>query len=66
MTFNYDVVVYLLGLACTAGIMVGRITALEKKVDKHNTLVERMYKIEGQFENSSQRIGKIEEALKNK
>lgn len=28
-------------------VMMDKITALEKKVEKHNTMVERMYKAEG-------------------
>lgn len=46
MALSFDVVVYLLGLACTAGIMVGKLAALEKKVDMHNSLIDRMYKVE--------------------
>lgn len=43
LTFSGDVVVYLLGLAATWGAVMWRIAALEKKVDKHNNLVERLY-----------------------
>lgn len=28
-------------------VMMDKITALEKKVEKHNSMVERMYKVEG-------------------
>lgn len=56
MTFSFDVVIYLLGLACTAGVMVGRITSLEKKVDKHNSLIDRMYKVENTLLNLENKI----------
>lgn len=46
MTFDVNMVVYLLGLASTAGAMIGKIAALEKKVDMHNQLIDRTYKLE--------------------
>ena len=65
MTFNFDVVIYLLGLACTAGIMVCRIGALEKKVDKHNSLIERMYKVEERSKSNSHRIDELRKEIEN-
>ena len=46
LTFSGDVVIYLLGLAATWGSVIWRVGALEKKVDKHNNLVERMVVLE--------------------
>lgn len=65
MIFNFDVVIYLLGLACTAGIMVGKIGALEKKVDKHNSLIERMYKVEERCKSNSHRIDELRKEIEN-
>lgn len=65
MIFNFDVVIYLLGLACTAGIMVGKIGALEKKVDKHNSLIERMYKVEERSKSNSHRIDELRKEIEN-
>ena len=56
-----DIIVALLGLAGTlAGSFLGVVTAsklteyrlvqLEAKVNKHNNLIERTYKLEGQME----------------
>jgi len=41
-----DIVLYLLGLAAMSGSLIWRVDALEKKVDKHNQLVERMTALE--------------------
>lgn len=60
LTFSGDVVVYLLGLAATWGAVMWRITALEKKVDRHNSLVERMYVVEQQSERNEGRIKELE------
>ena len=54
MQLSPDMVVYISGLAATWGAVMWRITALEKKVDKHNNLVERMARVEarvGQWQN---------------
>ncbi len=42
MEFSLDIVIYLLGLASMWGSMVSRIKTLEKKMDKHNCIVERL------------------------
>ena len=48
MNLDMNIGIYLLGLASTWGAVMWRISALEKKVDKHNSMVERTYKLEGQ------------------
>ena len=58
--FSWNIVVYLLGLAATWGAVMWRIGELEKKVDKHNNLVERMYKVEEQTKRSEGRIKELE------
>ena len=58
MSFDLNTVIYLLGLAATWGAVMWRIGELEKKVDKHNNLVERMYKVE---EKTSRNEGRIKE-----
>lgn len=60
LTFSGDIVVYLLGLAATWGAVMWRISALEKKVDRHNNLVERMYIVEQQSERNEGRIKELE------
>lgn len=56
LTFSGDIVVYLLGLAVTWGMTMARIGALEKKVEKHNNLIERVYALEGQQKTLDERI----------
>lgn len=62
-----EVIVGLLSLAGTiigtfAGIMTAnkltnyRIEQLEKKVDKHNTVVERVFKLEGEMETVNEKF----------
>ena len=48
MELTQDLVIYLLGLAAMAGTILARLSSLEKKVDKHNNLVERTYELEEQ------------------
>ena len=66
---NPDVIIALIALLGTAigtggGILMSskltvyRIEQLEKKMDKHNTLIERMYKLE-------ERVCGIEEEVRN-
>ena len=51
LSFSGDLVVYLLGLAAVWGSLLQRVNALEKKMDKHNNLVERMVAVETRLNN---------------
>ncbi|MBR6005614.1 MAG: hypothetical protein IK063_05235 [Clostridia bacterium] len=61
---NYDLLFSFLGSAagCAAGIFASqkltafRLEALEKKVDKHNRLVERMAAAEAEIKSANKRI----------
>lgn len=44
-------------------LMTYRVEQLEKKVDKHNDLVERMALAENNINNATHRIDKLEERL---
>ena len=46
------------GILASSKLTVYRIEQLEKKMDKHNTLIERMYKLE-------ERVCGIEEEVRN-
>lgn len=70
------VMVALIGLAGSGagafgGILVSskltqyRLEQLEKKVQAHNNLIERTYRLEERFNLVSHRIGDLEHALKN-
>ena len=54
MTLNAEIIINLMAYAITIGVVYGgitqRIKQLEKKVDKHNNLIERMYQVESQIE----------------
>lgn len=59
------------GLGSVLGILVSskltqyRLEQLEKKVQAHNNLIERTYRLEERFNLVSHRIGDLEHALKN-
>ena len=70
------ILVALIGLAGSGagafgGILVSskltqyRLEQLEKKVQAHNNLIERTYRLEERFNLVSHRIGDLEHALKN-
>lgn len=71
---NTEIIVALLSLAGTAigsiaGIMAAnrltnyRIAELEKKVDAHNTLIDRMYKVEERTELQQAELTRINRRL---
>lgn len=60
MEFNMEMVVYLLGLAATCGTVITRISALEKKVEKHNNMMERLFKVEDRAKSNSHRLDDLE------
>ena len=62
MTFSFEMVVYLLGLAATAGAILARIAALEKKVERHNEVLERTYRLEEWRESVERRLEELEYA----
>jgi len=66
LQFNLDLVIYLLGLAATAGTLLARISALEKKVDKHNNVIERLYKVEERERTDKERIDHLEKIVEEK
>lgn len=53
------------GIFTSAKLTTYRISQLEKKVDKHNTVIERTYKLEGQIKEVNHRICDLEDILKN-
>jgi tetrahydromethanopterin S-methyltransferase subunit G len=49
------------GIVTANRLTVYRIEQLEKKVEKHNNLVERMFAIEAKITNISHRVDELEE-----
>ena len=48
----------------SSALIAYRLEALEKKVDKHNGLIDRMYKAEGRLDAIEQAIGDIKDEIK--
>ena len=44
-----EIVCYAISIGCLYGALSTRLSILEKKVDVHNHVVERMYKAEGKI-----------------
>jgi hypothetical protein len=55
-----QIVVYLFSAGMTIGTVLWRIKELEKKVDKHNGLVERMVVVEESTKSAHHRIDRVE------
>ena len=51
------------GIMATAKLTNFRLQQLEEKVNKHNNLIERMYKVEGQVQENIDDIKEIKERL---
>lgn len=67
MDFNLIVqlAVYLVSIASLGGAILTRIKNLEEKVEKHNSVVERMYRVEESVKSAHHRIDEIKEKLKD-
>nr|DAM46231.1 MAG TPA: hemolysin [Caudoviricetes sp.] len=57
--FWIQVVVYAVSFAAAWGSMTTRIKQLEQKVDKHNNVIERVYKVEESTKSAHHRIDEI-------
>ena len=60
MEFSFEIVVYLLGLAATAGAILARISALERRVERLGGIVERTYRLEEWREGAETRLVHLE------
>lgn len=58
--FWIQMVVYAVSIGSFAGVVLTRLSYLEKKMDKHNGLIERMVKAESKIDNYEYRINKLE------
>lgn len=54
--FDNSLLIYLLGLAVVWGTMITKINVLEKKMEKHNNLVERTYLAEASVKAAHKRL----------
>lgn len=60
LAFAGTVLGSLFGVIAASKVTNFRLQALEKKVDKHNQVVERMYKLEAQMKTANHRISDLE------
>ena len=51
------------GILASNRLTIYRVEQLEQKVDKHNNLIERMYKVEGRLDSMENELQDIKQAL---
>jgi hypothetical protein len=61
ISFGGTAIGTLVGIITSARLTTYRIKQLEIKVDKHNCLIERMYKVEDRAASNTHRLDKLEE-----
>ena len=54
---------YVIGLSAMWGSITARLKTLEKKMDKHNTLMERMVKAEGSTASAHYRLDELKDEI---
>lgn len=59
MELTPELVLYLLSVAASAGAVMARIRVLERKVEKHNNLVERMAVVEARTRANTDRLDRL-------
>lgn len=64
LTFSGDIVVYIIGLAASWGAIMWRLSSLEKRVEKHNNMIERTYILEGKVSEIEGDIKELKGAIK--
>lgn len=55
-----QIAIYLITFGSFAGTILTRLNSLEKKVDKHNGVIERMYRCEESLKSAHKRIDGLE------
>ena len=62
--FWVQIVVYAVSLGSFGGVVLTRLSYLEKKMDKHNNLIERMSIVEQSTKSAHLRIDELREVIK--
>jgi len=62
--FWVQIVVYAVSLGSFGGVVLTRLSYLEKKMDKHNNLIERISCVEQSTKSAHQRIDELREVIK--
>jgi len=52
------------GIITSSKLTMHRLEQLEKKVDKHNNMIERLYKVEERLKLTTHRLDELEERIK--
>ena len=69
MNFNEGTIIqiatYLISAFVTGGTILWTIKELEKKVEKHNNLIERMYKVEESVKSAHKRLDGLDKVMRN-
>ena len=58
-----QIIAYAVSIGCVYGGISARLKSLEKKVDKHNNVIERMYKAEGRIDTLERHLADEEKEL---
>ncbi|MHC1722428.1 MAG: hypothetical protein AB9836_04385 [Aminipila sp.] len=64
--FWIQMIVYAVSLGSFGGVVMTKLSNLEKKQDIHNGLIARMYKVEERSKSNTHRLDGIEEELRRK
>ena len=62
--FWVQIVVYAVSLGSFGGVVLTRLSYLEKKMDRHNNLIERMSCVEQSTKSAHRRIDELKEVIK--
>ncbi|MEG0339924.1 MAG: hypothetical protein RR573_08410 [Oscillospiraceae bacterium] len=63
--FWIQIMMYVLSFGTIYGGVKAQIKSLEEKVNKHNNVIERMYKVEESTKSAHRRIDELREDLQN-
>lgn len=58
--------VQIIGFISASRLVSYRLSELEKRVDKHNNMVERMYRVEDRAKSNTHRLNALEETLERR
>ena len=61
--FWTEIVLYAVSVGAIYGGLTYRIKSLEEKVNRHNSLIERMYKVEESAKSAHRRIDELREEV---
>ena len=63
--FILQILIYIVSFVFAGGVIVTKLKYIEKKQDKHNELIERMYIVESSANVAHARIDEIKKQIEN-